>query len=135
MDVTPFQLRYRLSRKQRLGVLMKMDGIALTVVGIVLLGFFCYLTLVSARALKIGEVVVGIAMVLVVFLLWRRVLLGLVGVLLVKWWEMDVVVEQDAAGILLGGQRWYLFLDCITSIEKYREDVWTIHHFNGFVLN
>ena len=48
---------------------------------------------------------------------------------------MDVVVEEDAAGILLGTERWYLFLDGITEIRKYRDDTWTIQHWNGSVLH
>jgi hypothetical protein len=48
---------------------------------------------------------------------------------------MDVIIEKDAAGILVGGERWYLFLDGITDIRKFRDDIWTIQHWNGSVLH
>src|SRR4030095_7857692 len=50
---------------------------------------------------------------------------------------MDVLVEEGgvgaAAGVLIGGERWYLFLDGITSIERCG-DVWLIRHYNGHVI-
>jgi hypothetical protein len=48
---------------------------------------------------------------------------------------MDVTLEETAAGILVGEERWYLFLDGITDIRKFRDDIWTIQQFNGAVLN
>ena len=32
--------------------------------------------------------------------------------------------DAPAAGVMMGGQRWWLFLDGLIHIEKYREDVW-----------
>ena len=43
--------------------------------------------------------------------------------------------QQNALGYLAGGERWYLFLDGIIDITKYRKDIWTIQHWNGSVVN
>ena len=43
--------------------------------------------------------------------------------------------SDTRAGILIGTERWYLFLDGITDLRKFRDDTWTIQHFNGSVLH
>jgi hypothetical protein len=53
---------------------------------------------------------------------------------------MDVTIETNAAsdptaGILIGKERWYLFLDGITEIQRLQKDTWTLQHFNGSVLH
>lgn len=44
--------------------------------------------------------------------------------------SLDIILEKDALGILSGTERWYLFLDGVTSIHKYRKDIWTNEHWN-----
>ena len=44
---------------------------------------------------------------------------------------MDVIVEENAAGILFGTERWYLFLDGITGLRRFSDNTWTIQHYNG----
>src|SRR5438046_533206 len=109
----PFHLRYRLSRSQRLGVLLAMDGIGYSVFGVLLFAFFCLAIVFNAREGKIAGAFGFAAMALGVFLLWRIVFLRLLGVLLFKWLEVDLLVRDNAAGILIGGERWYFFLDGI----------------------
>jgi hypothetical protein len=50
---------------------------------------------------------------------------------------MDVLFEDngagEAAGMLFGGERWYLFLDGIIDIRQCC-GVWTIQHHNRLVL-
>jgi hypothetical protein len=48
---------------------------------------------------------------------------------------LDIVVEENALGFIAGGERRYLFLDGIIDITKYLNDVWTIQHWNGMVVN
>lgn len=50
------------------------------------------------------------------FMLFRRLFVRLIDVLLVPSRKMDVIIEQNAAGIMLGRERWYLFPDGITDI-------------------
>ena len=40
-----------------------------------------------------------------------------------------------AAGILMGRDRWYLFLDGITDIQKLEKNTWTLQHYNGTALH
>ena len=62
---------------------------------------------------------------------------GLAEVVFVPIRRMDVIVEDNgagpAAGILIGSERWYLFLDGITCMER-AGDVWTIQHYSRHVL-
>jgi len=131
----PFHLRYRLSRSQRLRALLAMEGISYSVFGLLLFAFFCLAIVLNGREGKIGGAFFFTAMALGIFLLWKTVFLRLVGVLLFKWLEVDLLVRDNGAGILIGGERWYFFFDGITSIKQYRPDLWTIRHFNGFVLH
>src|SRR5262249_10207589 len=76
-----------------------------------------------------GAVAVGL------LLLLRGLFARLLHLLLVPRREVGHLLGREAAGILIGGERWYLFLDGITDIRKYRDDVWTIRHWNGIVLH
>jgi hypothetical protein len=49
--------------------------------------------------------------------------------------EMDIRVEEKGLGYLMGGERWWLFLDGIQRIEQIRKGLWTISHFNGSVIH
>jgi hypothetical protein len=131
----PFHLRYRLSRSQRLGVLLAMEGIGYTLFGPLLFAFFCFAIVANARQGKIGGAFFFAAMALGVFLLWRTVVLRLLSILLFKSLNVDLLVRDNGAGILIGRQRWYFFLDGITSIKPYRPDLWTIRHFSGLILH
>src|SRR4029450_9349680 len=131
----PFHLRYGLSRAQRLGVLLAMEGIAQSLFILLLFSFFCLTVVINARQGKLCDAVFFAAIALGIFLLWNKVLFGLLDVLLFKWREEDLLVDHDSAGILIGGKRWHFFFDGITSIERYHRDLWTIRHFNGLVLH
>src|SRR5262245_28866581 len=69
------------------------------------------------------------------FLFLRGLFVGVLDVLFVPIRQMDVDVEENAAGVLIGAERWYLFLDGITDIRKLSDDTWTIQHWNGCVLH
>jgi len=95
---------------------------------------------VGVWKLALKDVAVFGLLACVFLILMRRPIMGLLDVLLVPRRQMDITIEEcedgtSAAGILLGKERWYLFLDGITDIRRYREDVWTIHHFNGSMLH
>jgi hypothetical protein len=49
--------------------------------------------------------------------------------------EMDIRVEQNGLGYLMGGERYWVFLDGIRRIEQIRRGLWTIAHFNGAVIH
>jgi hypothetical protein len=74
-------------------------------------------------------------MILGLMLLLRPLFVGLFDVLFVARREMDVVIEENGVGFMMGGQRWYLWLDAFTDIRKFRADTWTLQHWNGCVLH
>jgi hypothetical protein len=135
MTQLPFHLRYTLNRSQRLVTIVRTYwGVPWTLFVLVLFSFFCVESVVSARSLSgMGLAVFG-GLALFVFLVYRGLFVGLIDVLLVPVRRMDIMVEENAAGILIGTKRWYLFLDGITDLRKYR-DTWTIQHWNGSVLH
>jgi hypothetical protein len=135
MTQIPFHLRYTLSRSQRLVTTVRTYwGVLWTLFVLVLFSFFCVETVVSAGSLSgMGLAVFG-GLALFVLLVYRGLFIGLIDVLLVPVRRMDIMVEENAAGILIGTERWYLFLDGITDLRKYR-DTWTIEHWNGIVLH
>jgi hypothetical protein len=89
----------------------------------------------NARQEKIGDAFFFAAMALGIFLLWSGVFLRLIDVLFCKWQEVDLLVEEKGIGMLLGRERWYFFLDSITSIKQYRTDLWTIRQYTGLILH
>jgi hypothetical protein len=97
--------------------------------------FFAIQTVVMAYYLNVFLFVVFGGLTLFGWVLSRGLFVGLLDVALVANREMDVVVEENVAGVLLGAERWYLFLDGFIDMRKYREDTWTLQHFNGCVLH
>jgi hypothetical protein len=135
MVATPFQLQYTLSRRQRLVLHLRRWGVVTTVLVTLLFLFFCSRVVVSARELDGAGLAVFGGLSLFVFLLTGGAIVGLLDVAFVPTRRVDIVVEDNALGILLGGERWYLFLDGITSLEKLGKDLWTLQHWNGCVLH
>jgi hypothetical protein len=131
----PVHLRYRLSRLQRLRVLLAMEGVGYPIFGLLLFAFFCFAIVLNAREGRVRDVFVFAAFALGMFLLWRTVFLRLLSVLFFKWHEEDLLVEEKGIGILRGKERWYFFLDSITSIKQYCPDLWTIRQYTGLVLH
>jgi hypothetical protein len=131
----PFQLRYSLSRAQRLVPHLHIWGRFYTPFAVLMLLFFLVQTVVSVCMLSASGVVLFGGLTLGCFALLRGLYVGLLDVLLVPVREMDVIIEENAAGILAGGERWYLFLDGILDIRRFRDDTWTVQHYNGTVLH
>jgi hypothetical protein len=141
MPEVPFQLQYTLSRSQRLiphlGTwgLLGCWGLANLALLLLILGFFC--TMIAAWAIdgnwreSAGFAIFAVGLLF----LFQGLFRGLLDVIRVPARPMDILFQENAAGILIGDERWWLFLDGITSIEQYRNDVWTIRHWNGSVLN
>jgi len=48
---------------------------------------------------------------------------------------MDLQVEEKAVGLLIGGERWWLFLDGFLRIEQLTKGVWTLSHWHGYVIH
>jgi hypothetical protein len=114
---------------------MRLWGVFATIFMPALFAFFCARTVVAVWSLDLPYIVVFSIFALGILMLFRGLFVGIIDVLIVARREVDVVIEENAAGILLGKERWSLFLDGITSLKQYRADVWTIQHFNGSVLH
>ena len=135
MPHEPFQLRYTLSRSQRLVPLVRLWGVFTTIFVLVMFAFFSIRMMFAIWWLEWSGIVVFGGLALGVFVRYRGLFVGLMDVLTVPSRHVDAVIEENAAGILLGKERGYLFLDGITSIRQYRAEVWTIEHHNGAVLH
>jgi hypothetical protein len=75
----------------------------------------------------------GLALFFCFFL--RGMIVGLLDVLKVPRRQMNVTIENNGLGVLLGEERWYLFLDGVTRISEYVEGLLTIEHWNGSVVH
>ena len=133
MPQIPFQLNYSLSRAQRFIPLVRREGVvgsAFVVMMFLLFVVECVLSLILG--VFEGVALLG-ALALGTYWLHRQIFVPLADVVFVPLRKMDVTVEENAAGVLIGKERWYLFLDGIKAIRKYRNDIWTVEHF-GTVL-
>ena len=135
MAEVPFQLRYQLSRRQRLVPHLRIWGFAYTPFVVVVFVFFCVQTIVSACSVGWPGLAVFGGLALGLFLLLRGLFVGILDVLLVPVRAMDILVEENGLGFLAEGERWWLFLDGLTSIEQLAADVWTLQHWNGSVVH
>jgi hypothetical protein len=135
MAEVPFELRYQLSRRQRLGPHLRIWGVVSTPFVVALFAFFCVQTVVSVCSLSWPGLAVFGGLALGVFVLHRGLFLGLLDVLLVPARSMDLRVEENGLGVLAGGERWWLFLDGLTGIDQLTAGVWTLRHWNGSVVH
>ncbi len=128
-------IRYSLTRRQRLIPHLRIWGPAFVPFYVLLETFFvvrfivAVLTLEWLAVLTFGVLAVGM------LILFRGLVTGLVDAVVNARREMNITIEDNALGILIGSERWYLFLDGITKISQYTSDVWTIEHWNGSVVH
>ncbi len=121
----PFELRYELSRRQRLIPHLKIwDGLGLIIL-CVLAGLLAGLFWFWWPGL----------LVLAWIWFFRKFFLGLADVALHRVVRMDLRVEENGLGFLAGRERWWLFLDGLLSIEQLTRGVWTLQFWNGSVIH
>jgi hypothetical protein len=126
MPQLPFQLRYELSRRDRLIPHLRIWRLyAVVPLGALL----CFAGSLATSSWWLA------AVMLFVLLLCRGFLLGILGVLLVPLEPMDIVVERNGLGFLAGKERWYFALDGLTAFGELARGVWTVQHWNGSVVN
>jgi hypothetical protein len=135
MAEVPFELRYQLSRRQRLTLHLRSWGMAYTPFVVIVFLFFCVQTIVNACSLTWAGVAVFGGMALGLFLLLNGLFVGLLDVLLVPVRRMDLRIESNGLGFLSGKERWWLFLDGLTRIEQQTAGIWTLQHWNGSVIH
>jgi len=135
MAEIPFQLHYKLSRGQRIVPHLRLWGVTSA---LLIVGLFVFFLFAAALNFSKSRVSDGIGFLLfdcLVFILARGLFVGIIDALTVPTREVDLLVQENAAGVQLRGQRWWLFLDGFLEIRKYHPDIWTLHHHNGSVLH
>jgi hypothetical protein len=131
----PFELRYRLSRRQRLVPLLRTWGFAYTPFVVVVSLFFAAQTVVHLWTGNWAGIALFGGLAFGTFALLGELFLGLLDVLFVPSWAMDLHVEENGLGFLIGKERWWLFLDGLTSIQELVAGVRTLRHWNGTVIH
>jgi len=135
MPDVPFHLHYTLSRGQRIVPHIRIWGIAFSPFILGLFGFFVVAAVFNFWQFRLWDGFGFLLFAGLLFILVRGFFVGIIEVLTTGRREVDLLVENEAAGVLLRGQRWWLFLDGFVEVRKYHRDVWTLRHHNGAVLN
>jgi hypothetical protein len=125
MAELPFSLCYDLTRRQRFIPHLRIWGPLVPLIVLGLVG--CLLAIAGSWWF------VPLALGYVWF--FHRFFVGLADVLLRSVVHMDLRVEENGLGFLAGGERWWLFLDGLLSIQQLTPGVWTLQHWNGTVVN
>ena len=132
-DASP--IRYSLTRRQRLVPHLKIWGSIYVPFTLLLLGFFAARTMFAVASLEwMAILTFGGLFVFFVFFL-RGMIRGLLDVLFVPVREMDITIENNGLGVMLGETRWYLFLDGVIRLTEYVDGLWTIEHWNGSIVH
>ncbi|QDU08745.1 hypothetical protein [Gimesia aquarii] len=128
-------IRYSLTRRQRLIPHLKIWGPAFVPFFVLLESFFIVRFIVAMVTLEwLGILTFGF-LAFGLLLLFRGLITGLIDVVVLARREMDITIEDNGLGVMIGNERWYLFLDGITKISEYTSGVWTIEHWNGSVVH
>jgi hypothetical protein len=125
MAEVPFSLCYDLSRRQRLIPHLRIWQPLIPLILVVLVGS------APALAWRWWCVLFPLGWVW----LFRGFFVGLADVLLRPVVHMDLRVEENGLGFLAGGERWWLFLDGLVSIQELTPGVWTLQHWHGSVVH
>lgn len=128
-------IRYSLTRRQRLIPHLKIWGPAFVPFFVLLESFFIVRFIGEIIAFEwLGVLTFGF-LAFGLLLLFRGLVTGLIDVVVQARREMDITIEDNGFGVIIGEERWYLFLDGITKISEYTSGVWTIEHWNGSVVH
>ncbi len=126
MLALPFELRYYLTRRQRLIPHLSIWArhaplvivcIAGAAAGVVYLSWWC------------------LALLLSLLFIFRGLFIGFFNVVCVRRQATDLAIEQNVLGFLVRTERWYFALDCLTRFDKLAKGVWTMQHGNDSVVN
>jgi hypothetical protein len=112
-----------------------MWGVVRSLLVVAVFLFFCIQTARSIWSLSwTGAVVFGV-FALGVLVTHRGLFIGFLDVLFVATRNLDIRMEANGLGFLVGDERWWLFLDGLSSIDQLTADLWTLQHWNGTVVH
>jgi hypothetical protein len=126
----PFHLQYELNRRQRfvphIKTWMPYGPMLLIMLG----GTF-------AGTIEISWWYLPLFLFALWYVFWYSpgFILGLIDVIVWRKRPMDVIVNENAIGILAEGERLWMPLDGILQIDKLCKDTWTIYHHNGTIIS
>ncbi len=65
--------------------------------------------------------------------LWvmRGFIAGFLNIAFVPAERVDVIINELGVGVLVGEERWWMFLDSIVQIAKFRDDLWSLGGYHG----
>lgn len=134
MSFESCHIEYDLSRRQRLAAHLEVWTPLLFVV-VLILG--CSTALIAGLWLWVSPwfVLLSVVPLWLATPVLAQFLVGLVKVVFIASQHMDIIVEETALGFMARGERFWVFLDGITGIQKHSKDTWTILHHNGTVIN
>jgi hypothetical protein len=121
----PFEIRYRLTRAQRLIPLLRAWGV---------FGPLLILGFVAFAILAIVSVWWFVFIALGMFCMVKGLVFGLIGIAADPAGEMDIRVEENGLGFMGKKERWWIFLDGVTNVYQPRSDIWTVCHHNGTLI-
>jgi hypothetical protein len=126
----PILLQYDLNRRQRFVPHMKIWMPYGPMLLIMLGGTF-------AAVIEISWWYLPLFLFALWFVFWHSpgFIIGLIDVIVWRKRPMDVIVNENAIGILAGEERLWMSLDEILRIDKLCKDTWTIYHYNGTIIS
>jgi hypothetical protein len=126
----PLHLQYELNRRQRFVPHMKIWMPYGPMLLIMLGGTF-------AAVIEISWWYLPLFLFALWYVFWHSpgFIIGLIDVIVWRKRPMDVIVNENAIGILAGEERLWMSLDGILRIDKLCKDTWTIYHYNGTIIS
>jgi hypothetical protein len=69
--------------------------------------------------------------------LWvlRGLIAGFLNIAFVPVQRMDIIINERSLGFMAGGKRWWVFLDSIVHIGKFRDDLWSFGGYHGEMID
>lgn len=123
----PFELRYELTRTQRLRPLLRLwrlwGPVAVTWVGAASFGLVTTQSYWMLLPLLVG------------LWLFRGLFADLLNILRISRQPMDLIVESNGLGFVDGDERWWIFLDSLLSFDELASGIWTVRHSNGTIVH
>jgi hypothetical protein len=122
----PFQLEYDLSRWQRMAPHLRIWRLYIP---LIVLGLFASVVGLAFRNWWF------IGLLLLILFLFRGFFFGLYNAIIVPRQHMELIVEENVLHFVAGGERWALSLDGLLGFDELANNIWTLRHWNGVVLD
>ncbi len=120
---------------QRLIPHLKIWGPLYVPFALTIIGFFAIRTTFAIVSLEWMAILTFGGLFVFFGLFLRGMIIGLIDPLVVPNRKMNVTIENNGLGVMLGETRWYLFLDGVTGVTEYVDGLWTIEHWNGSIVH